>query len=138
MSLSRLPGRPDTVSAALALAIFVLALGLRLWGADWQLPFAFHPDEGHYVWKAEEMFREGHLNPKYFRNPSLFTYTILGELRLLEVLGVAQPRAEGGQGLLAAPSIYLILGRWSSAILGGLTALILFRLGLLVAGRTVA
>ncbi|HEX3243785.1 MAG TPA: glycosyltransferase family 39 protein [Chloroflexota bacterium] len=116
------------VIAALA-GVFLTALAVRFWSLDWQLPFAFHPDEGHYVWKAEEMFREGTLNPRYFRNPSLFTYTILGELKIGEAAGAIQPRAEGGPGLFQAPSIYMYLGRATSALLGGISVLVVYGLG---------
>lgn len=109
--------------------IIVLALAVRFWGLDWQLPFAFHPDEGHYVWKAEEMFREGHLNPKYFRNPSLFTYVILGELKVLELVGLVTPRGDPGLGLLNPPSIYMYAGRATSAVLGALSAIALVDMG---------
>src|SRR5918997_4419084 len=78
--------------AALAV-VLVLALGIRLWGLDWQLPWQFHPDEGHYTWKAMELIERDSLNPRYFRNPSLFTYMLLGEFRLL---GFASAKA--GQG----------------------------------------
>lgn len=114
--------------------VLVLALGARFWGLDWQLPFAFHPDEGHYVWKAEEMFREGHLNPKYFRNPSLFTYAILGELKVMELAGALTPRAEAAEGLLNPPSVYVYLGRATSALLGTLSLLVAFAIGRAWAG----
>ena len=63
--------------------VLVLALGLRLWSLDWQLPWQFHPDEGHYTWKAVDLMSQETLNPKYFRNPSLLTYVLLAEYRLL-------------------------------------------------------
>ncbi|MFN0073311.1 MAG: ArnT family glycosyltransferase [Chloroflexota bacterium] len=129
---------PARVTSTLLLGVFALALLLRFWGLGWQLPFAFHPDEGHYVWKAEEMFREGHLNPKYFRNPSLFTYTILGELKTLEIAGLLQPRAEPGDGLLAAPSIYTYLGRVTSAVLGAMSVLAVYDIGRTWVGQGVA
>src|SRR5688572_8349390 len=95
-------GAPSVPLALLLGTIFAVALLVRFWSLDWQLPFALHPDEGHYVWKAEEMFREGDLNPRYFRNPSLFTYAILGELKLAELFGLIQPRADPSEGLFEA------------------------------------
>ncbi len=117
--------------------IFVIALVVRFWSLDWQLPFALHPDEGHYVWKAEEMFRNSDLNPRYFRNPSLFTYTILGELKLGELLGALQPRAEAGEGLFQAPSVYMYLGRATSALLGAFSVVVVYALGHAFAGPAV-
>jgi 4-amino-4-deoxy-L-arabinose transferase-like glycosyltransferase len=114
---------------ALLAGVVALALFVRFWSLDWQLPFAFHPDEGHYVWKAEEMFRDGDLNPRYFRNPSLFTYVILGELKAAELLGLVQPRADPADGIFRAPSIYIYLGRATSAGLGALSVVLAFGLG---------
>jgi hypothetical protein len=122
---------------ALLAGVVALALCVRFWSLDWQLPFAFHPDEGHYVWKAEEMFRDGDLNPRYFRNPSLFTYAILGELKTAELFGLIQPRAEAAEGLFRAPSIYMYLGRATSAVLGALSVVVVFGLGRQLAGAAV-
>jgi 4-amino-4-deoxy-L-arabinose transferase-like glycosyltransferase len=123
--------------AGLLVGVVAFALIVRFWSLDWQLPFAFHPDEGHYVWKAEEMFRDGDLNPRYFRNPSLFTYTILAELKAAELLGLVQPRAEAAEGLFRAPSIYTYLGRATSAVLGALSVLAVFGLGRQLGGPAI-
>ncbi|MCC6179057.1 MAG: glycosyltransferase family 39 protein [Chloroflexi bacterium] len=103
---------------ALAL-VLVLALGVRLWGLDWQLPWQFHPDEGHYTWKALDMMSQGSLNPKYFRNPSFFTYVLLGEYNLL---GFRPPKedeqAATRDGLWEPPSGVAFVGRLNGALMG--------------------
>ncbi|MCC7372244.1 MAG: glycosyltransferase family 39 protein [Chloroflexi bacterium] len=112
-----------TAAAALAL-VAAVALTVRLWGIGWQLPYQFHPDEGHYTWKAMDLISQDTLNPKYFRNPSLFTYLLLGEYKLL---GFQPPRldeqAATTDGLLRPPSGVAYVGRVTSAILGVLTVL---------------
>lgn len=134
--LNTYPPPPTPLGPAIALpAILALALVLRLWAIDWQLPWAFHPDEGHYVWKAVDMVRDGNLNPKYFRNPSLYTYILAVEDKLLDLGGIG---AEGGGSwpeLLQPPSLYLLLGRLTSALLGTATVLLVYRLGQDLVGR---
>ena len=110
---------------ALALAaVAILALAVRLWGLGWQLPWQFHPDEGHYTWKAIDLISQETLNPKYFRNPSLFTYVLLAEYRLL---GFQPPKADEqaatADGLFRPPSGVAFVGRLTSALMGVLTVL---------------
>jgi hypothetical protein len=59
------------------LAVVLLGgLGLRLWGIQQGLPYAYNADEAdHFVPRAVGMF--GHdLNPHYFANPPAFTYVL--------------------------------------------------------------
>ncbi|MCC7105991.1 MAG: glycosyltransferase family 39 protein [Chloroflexi bacterium] len=133
------------ISSAALFPLLGVALALRLWGADWQLPWQFHPDEGHYVQKAADMVRNGNLNPKYFRNPSLFTYILW-----LEDLAVQQAGPLGDQlgpvkeqlgqlaDLLQPPSIYPFLGRLTSALMGAATVVVTAHLGNLLLGRGAA
>ena len=58
-------------------AILLLALGLRLWGIEYGLPFAYQIDEERiYVRKAVRMLDAGSLNPHYMHNPPLLTYVL--------------------------------------------------------------
>jgi hypothetical protein len=108
----------------------VLALVVRLWGIGWQLPWQFHPDEGHYTWKAIDLMSQDTYNPKYFRNPSLLTYLYLAEYRLL---GFQPPKddeqAATADGLLRPPSGVAFVGRVTSALLGVLTVLVVGLIG---------
>ena len=104
--------------------VLVLALGIRLWGLDWQLPWQFHPDEGHYTWKAMELIERDNPNPRYFRNPSLFTYLLLGEYTLLGFQaakagqGTLADQEESRDDLLRPPSGVAFVGRLTSALMG--------------------
>ncbi len=52
-------------------------LGLRLWGVNQGLPYAYNADEAdHFVAHAVGMFAHGTLNPHYFANPPAFTYLL--------------------------------------------------------------
>jgi hypothetical protein len=103
-------------------AVLVIALLVRLWGVDWALPWQLHPDEGHYTWKAIDLMSQDTLNPKYFRNPTLFTYLLLGEYRLL---GFQPPKSDdqaaSADGYFRPPSGVAFVGRVTSAVLGLLT-----------------
>jgi hypothetical protein len=61
-----------------ALAVVLAGgLGLRLWGIEQGLPFAYNVDEAdHFVPRAVKMFEQGNLNPHYFANPPAFTYVL--------------------------------------------------------------
>src|SRR3954451_24274696 len=51
--------------------VALLALGLRLWGIRWGLPFAYNLDErSHFVPRSVEFFRGHSLDPDYQLNPS--------------------------------------------------------------------
>ena len=56
--------------------VLVVGLGLRLWGIQQGLPYAYNADEAdHFVPHAVAMFGHG-LNPHYFANPPAFTYVL--------------------------------------------------------------
>lgn len=120
--------RPATAAARSTLAplisILSLALALRLWGIGWGLPWAFHPDENFYADEALEMLRYGDPDPRYFKNPSLLTYLIAGELLVARALGpiatALAPSTPGAANLLA---------RLDAAVLGAASVAILYALG---------
>jgi hypothetical protein len=56
--------------------MLLVALGLRLWGITWGLPFPYNVDErAHFVPKAVGFF-SGDLNPHYQLNPAGFSYLL--------------------------------------------------------------
>ena len=58
-------------------AILLVALGLRLWGIKYGMPFAYQIDEERiYVRKAARMLDNGTVNPHYQHNPPLLTYLL--------------------------------------------------------------
>ncbi|MDQ6695552.1 MAG: glycosyltransferase family 39 protein [Chloroflexota bacterium] len=54
--------------------ILLVALGLRLWGLDFGLPYLYHPDEPLLMEVSQHIVQTGDLNPHYFGYPSLFFY----------------------------------------------------------------
>ena len=64
----------DYRELALLGAILLLALIVRAWGLNFNLPYLTHPDEPNKIAMAQEMFKTGDLNPHYFWKPTLFIY----------------------------------------------------------------
>ncbi len=67
-----------------------VALVLRLWSVDWQLPYQFHNDEQNYLGVAMIAWAHGDPNPHRFLNPSLLAYV---DTVLYLLLGGAQAEA---------------------------------------------
>ena len=119
-------------------AVLLLALGLRLWGVDHGLPYAYNADENaHFVTRAIGIF--GHdWNPNYYVNPPAYTYLV----HLL--LGIAYGGRAGVSNAFAAdPTDIWLLGRVAAGVVGTLAIWLLYlagsrlidrRVGLLAAG----
>jgi 4-amino-4-deoxy-L-arabinose transferase-like glycosyltransferase len=61
---------------ALLIISLCLAFLLRIWGLDFGLPFAFHPDEHQYVDVALKWYEAGWFDVGFI-NPPLFTYVLV-------------------------------------------------------------
>jgi hypothetical protein len=119
-------------------AVLLLALGLRVWGVDHGLPYAYNADENaHFVTRAIGIF--GHdWNPNYYVNPPAYTYLVH------LVLGIAYGGRAGVSNAFAAdPTNIWVLSRVLAGILGTLAVWLLYltgsrlvdrRVGLLSAG----
>ena len=119
-------------------AVLVLALGLRLWGIDHGLPYAYNADENaHFVTRAIGLF--GHdWNPHYFSNPPAYTY--LAHIALNIVYG---GRAGVSDAFASDPTAIWVLTRVLAALSGTVAVWLLYlagarlvdrRVGLLAAG----
>ena len=106
------------------LLVLLLASGLRFWGLAWGLPWAFHPDEGDYVDRARWMLQTHRLNPEYFKNPSLLTYIVLGEIQLGRALGSLAGPLDPDQ-----PGVMNLLARLDSALIGTASVAVLYGIG---------
>jgi hypothetical protein len=119
-------------------AVLLLALGLRLWGVDHGLPYAYNADENaHFVTRAIGIF--GHdWNPNYYVNPPAYTYLVH------LVLGIAYGGRAGVSDAFAAdPTDIWVLSRVLAGVLGTIAVWLLYlaasrlvdrRVGLLAAG----
>ena len=116
--------------------IFALALGLRLWGVNFGLPYAYHVDEPTYVSAALNL-GAGIIGRQ--PNPTGFSNVLFGEyvsyLIMGRIAGIFASVADFEQAYRLDPSMFLLLGRLTSALMGALTALVIYRLGRESAGR---
>jgi 4-amino-4-deoxy-L-arabinose transferase-like glycosyltransferase len=114
---------------ALAL-ILAGGLGLRLWGVQQGLPYAYNADEAdHFVPRAVAIF--GHdLNPHYFANPPGFTYV------LHYLFALAYGGAGGVRHAFAyQPTDVYTLSRVAVAVLGVFALWLLYATGARLFGR---
>src|ERR671924_314615 len=109
---ARRPGGPWPVRLTLG-AVVLAGLGLRLWSLEHGLPFAYNPDERHFLPIAVGMF-SGDPNPHYFENPAALTYLLHLVLRALHPLGGDGYRAEFDADATGA----FLTGRVVVALLG--------------------
>jgi hypothetical protein len=119
-------------------AVLVLAFGLRVWGVDHGLPYAYNADENaHFVTRAIGLF--GHdWNPNYFVNPPAYTYVV----HIL--LGIWYGGRAGVSNAFATdPTGVWIMSRVLATVLGTVAVWLLYlagsrlvdrRVGLLAAG----
>jgi 4-amino-4-deoxy-L-arabinose transferase-like glycosyltransferase len=112
--------------------VLLVGLGLRLWGIEQGLPYAYNADEAdHFVPRAVAMF--GHsLNPHYFANPPAFTYV------LHYLFAIAYGGGHGARDALALhPAEVYTLARVAAAVLGVAALWLLYLTGARLFGRAV-
>jgi hypothetical protein len=129
MATAELPRRWAWPGLAIVLAG---ALGLRLWGVQQGLPYAYNTDEAdHFVPRAVAMF--GHnLNPHYFANPPGFTYV------LHYLFAIAYGGTDGVRHAYAVnPTGVYTLSRVAAAVLGVLALWLLYATGARLFNRAV-
>jgi len=94
--VSRLRTRWPIISLTLVL---FLAVGVRLYGVDFGLPYSYHPDEPVHVRIVAQMLREGDLNPGWFTYPSLSFYFLALAYIVYFPLSAMQGRSTSLSGL---------------------------------------
>jgi 4-amino-4-deoxy-L-arabinose transferase-like glycosyltransferase len=112
--------------------VLAAALGLRLWGIEHGLPYAYNIDENaHYVPRALGLF--GHdWNPQYFVNPPAFTYL----LRIVFDVWFGG-RAGVARAYATDPGSVFLVGRLVVAALGTLTVGLVYAAGARLVDRRV-
>lgn len=112
--------------------IFLIALGLRLWGIGFGMPYELHVDEDNYVRQAATMGGRG-LEPVMWNNPPLFNYILLAEYIGLfgvgKLLGWYSSVGQFAETLRLDPTLLYLIGRGTSALLGALTVLVTYWIG---------
>ncbi|MFN0073101.1 MAG: glycosyltransferase family 39 protein [Chloroflexota bacterium] len=123
-----------TPHAAFGVLILLLALGLRLHGITWQLPWRLHPDEPPHVEEAVTQAATLNFSPGYVNQPALFRNVLAIELIALDRAGLLgsplEPVRELTDTEIVAPHPLLTrayaLGRITSAVFGAGTVLLVY------------
>ena len=118
---------------SLALILF-LALSLRLWGVTFGLPNPYcRPDEDIIVTKAIGFYTAGDLNPHWFSYPSLLMYLTYACYLAYGALGTLVGAYDSLAGFFASydhdPTIFFLIPRLISGVLGTATVGIVFAIG---------
>ncbi len=110
-------------------AIFVLALGMRLWGISWGLPerLELHPDEHDYVMTHALIITPHNLDPGWYNYPSFLMYLTAIASGILRRLG-----------MLSQEWQCYLTGRVISALFGAGTSLVMYRLARELGGSVLA
>ena len=103
--------------------MFVVGLGLRLWGINFGLPALYRPDEDVTVGRAMGILH-GIVDPHFADWPHLYFYLAAAWLAPFHLLGLVSDQASAYLGV-----------RVLDAILGSLTVLVVFEFGRHAYGR---
>ena len=106
---------------AIIMAGLGLAFFLRVWGLDFGLPYAFHPDEHQYVDAALAWHTTGQMEARFI-NPPLFTYILIVGFWPWFALSPFEPTPEWAVGA------YFLARLWSVSF-GMLTVALMYPLG---------
>ena len=118
------------LSVSLLLLIIGMGAGLRVWGLDFGLPYAYHIDEPTYVSAALNLGRGAIARQP---NPTNFYNILFAEYALFYLIG----RSLSWFGSLAdfealyrgTPATFLFLARITSAVMGTLNIAVVYWLG---------
>lgn len=114
-------------------AIFLLALGLRVYGIQYGLPYIYTADaESRFVNPAVRMVTTGDLNPHWFGHPGSTVMYLLSMLYSLyfavgRVVGTIADLNHFGTSLETDPTAFYLIGRGTVALLGALTVVLVYR-----------
>jgi 4-amino-4-deoxy-L-arabinose transferase-like glycosyltransferase len=116
----------------LVLVLLLLALGVRLGGIGFGLPYVYHVDEARFVDISLKYLR-GDPNPHFFHVPSLYTYLVAatweGAYAVGRVFGAFHAREDLLGRINGDPSLLYLLGRLLTVLMSVLTIFVMFVLG---------
>ncbi len=111
--------------------ILALALGLRLWGIGFGLPYDFTPDEIHEIMRALKL-GAGEFDWDGFGKGGLYLilFAEYGFLYLYwRLTGQVDGATEFAIRYLQDPTAFYLLGRTTVAVMGALTCLVIYAIG---------
>ncbi len=115
-------------------AILLFALGLRVWGSAFGLPYTlYHPDEHALVERAAEILWTGDWNLHRFNYPPFYAYLQVGGYAAYFLWGASQ--GSWSQVMPFALPKYYHIGRLMTGLFGVLTVLVVYLIGRRIRGR---
>jgi len=120
--------------------VLLIALSMRLWGINYDLPYIYHPDEPWPIRIGHHMLVTGDFNPHFFDWPSLIIYVNLFIQKIYYSIngfwspgvssGITNPLIELVMGVTYSPVPNIVLlGRLVTVGLGIGTVAITIRIG---------
>jgi 4-amino-4-deoxy-L-arabinose transferase-like glycosyltransferase len=110
--------------------VVILALALRLWGINFGLPYPYHIDEHSYVVGTLNL-GQGEING-YPQQVGLVN-VLFGEYALYFIVGrltgLFKSTADFSRAYYTDPTVFYLLGRLTSALMGAATCLVIYLLG---------
>lgn len=125
---------PPKAITLLSLSVILgVALGLRVWGIEFGLPYKYHIDEPPHVVAALKI-ASGDLHIEYpFNSPNLFQFILTVEYAALyvvgQLIGAFHSPADIAKLYQTDPSVFYLLARGTSAVLGTVTVGLTYVLG---------
>ena len=130
------PDQPPRRLGRALWAVFLVALGLRVWGIDFGLPYDFTPDEIHEILRALKL-GAGEFNTESFTKGGLYLLLFVEYGALFAVWwlsGKVDGATDFAIAYLRDPTAFYLLGRLTVALMGAATCLVIFEIGRRVHG----
>lgn len=109
-----------------------LALFLRLWGINHDLPYNYYPDERHFI-NRSLAFGSGDLNPHWFHKPALYMYILFFEYGVYFLIGRAlswfNSVDDFARYYFTDPTAFFLLGRTTTTLFGVATVYLTYLVG---------
>jgi 4-amino-4-deoxy-L-arabinose transferase-like glycosyltransferase len=123
------PTRGRSIQYTLLLIVLV-ALGLRVWGITFGLPYDFTPDEVHEIYRALKLGAGEYSMDRGKGGLYLILFVEYGFLFIFWWLtGQVQGATDFAIRYLQDPTAFYLLGRLTVAVMGALTCLVIYAVG---------
>ena len=132
-SPSILNARPTrwTRASIVLIVVLTIALGLRVWGIWFGLPYIFHNDEGLEVLRALQL-GSGEFDFERIGKGGYF-YILFVEYGfffvLLKIFGIVSSADDFALIFVRDPSAFFLIGRATTAVVGAITVFLVYRIG---------
>ena len=109
-----------------------LAVVARLWALAHDLPDVYYPDEQHWINRSVS-FGSGDFNPHWFHKPAFYMYVLFFEFGLYyvvgQIIGLFHSVDDFARQYFTDPTIFFLLGRSTTALLGVATVYVTYLIG---------